>query len=198
MNWTKKIYQGRLALLSAVLLAASAWGVSASSVHAAPSQAATVCGTGDHGLLRKLQAEHAAPGASPLSFSDVQFLSADTGRAAGNGFMIGTSDGGCHFQEIYKGQWSFKQIDFPDNVHGWALASVKDTAAAYLIATADGGSTWQRLTDKANAFDRIDFKDSKHGFGYSLSSTYYTKDGGRTWRLIPTPANTRGAEFTSA
>lgn len=199
MNWTKKIYQGRLALLSAVLLAAAAWGVSASPAQAAPAQAAaTVCGTGDHGLLQKLQAERAASGASPLSFSDVQFLSADTGRAAGNGFMIGTSDGGCHFQEIYEGQWNFKQIDFPDNVHGWALATVKDTAASYLIATTDGGSTWKRMTDTANVFDSIDFKDSKQGFGYSLTSTYYTKDGGRTWRLIPTPANTRGAEFTSA
>ncbi|OKP75280.1 hypothetical protein A3842_20215 [Paenibacillus sp. P3E] len=198
MNWNKMLHQGKLTLLSAVLVAVSAWGM-----HASPSQAASAatavpaCGTGDHGLLKELQARHAASEETPLSFSDLQFLSADTGRAAGSGFMIGTSDGGCHFQEIYQGQWNFRQIDFPNNVQGWALASVKDTAATYLIATTNGGSTWTRIGNTATDFERIDFKDSKRGFGYSRNATSYTTDGGRTWSLIRTPANTRSAEFTS-
>ncbi|MHA6534538.1 WD40/YVTN/BNR-like repeat-containing protein [Paenibacillus sp. BAC0078] len=195
MNWTKKLHHRTLTLLSAGLLAVSAWGAAALPAQAA--KAAPACGTGDHGLLRQLQAQHSTTESAPLGFTDIQFLNADIGRAAGNGFMIGTSDGGCHFQEIYQGPWNFKQIDFPDNVKGWALASAQDTGAAYLIATTDGGSTWKRLPGTTPAFERIDFKDSKQGFGYSGPSTYYTKDGGLSWSQISTPKNTRGAEFTS-
>lgn len=195
MNWTQKTRHMALTLLSAGLLAVSGWG-SASPAQAAGT-AATACGTGDHGLLQGLQAKLNSNGSAPPSFNDLQFLSADTGRAAGNGFMIGTSDGGCHFQEIYQGQWNFRQIDFPDNVHGWALASVQGGSAVYLITTSDGGSTWKRLSDKAVTFERIDFTDKQHGFGYNRTSTYYTADGGLSWSKISTPANTRGAEFSS-
>lgn len=144
-----------------------------------------------------MQKAHSGADSIPLTFSDVEFLNANTGRAARNGFLIGTSDGGCHFQKIYEGQWSFQQIDFPDNVHGWALAAVKDGQAKYLLRTADGGSTWTRLSNQAVTFERIEFLDSNQGFGYNRASTYYTKDGGENWSLIKTPANTRGAEFTS-
>lgn len=193
MNWTNKIHLSALALLSSALLMVAAWGA------AAPAQAAAApaCGSGDHGLLQQLQAKHSAAGETPLSFTDLQFLSADTGRAVGNGFMIGTSDGGCHFQKIYEGQWNFKQISLPDNVHGWALASVQEGTDVYLIATADGGSTWKRVSETAVGFERISFTDSKHGFGYARAFTYYTEDGGLNWSQIKTPANTRGAEFSS-
>ncbi len=196
MKWTQKMYKTTLVLLSAGLLAFSGWGTAASTAQAA-SAAVPACGSGDHGLLQGLQDKHSGEGSTPLSFSAIQFLNADIGRAAGNGFVIGTSDGGCHFQEIYQGQWNFAQMDFPDNVHGWALASAGDGQAQYLIRTMDGGSTWKRLTNKAVSFEKIDFIDSKNGFGYNRASTYYTKDAGLSWSRIPTPANTRGAYFSS-
>lgn len=197
MNRTTRLQQITVTLLTAGLLTLSGWGAAASPVQAAASAAAPACGTGDHGLLQDLQKAHSGADSIPLSFSDVEFLSADTGRAAGNGFLIGTSDGGCHFQKIYEGQWSFQQIDFPDNVHGWALAAVKDGQAKYLLRTADGGSTWTRLSNKAVTFESVEFLDSSKGFGYNRASTYYTNDGGESWSLIKTPANTRGAYFTS-
>lgn len=173
MNWTKKVHLKALTLLSAGLLAVSAWSA------AAPVQAAAApAGGGDHGLLQQLQAKHLAAEDTPLSFNDLAFLSADTGRAAGKGFMIGTSDGGDQFQKIYEGQWNFRQISFPDNVHGWALASVQEQSGVYLIGTADGGSTWTRISESQSGFERISFTDSKHGFGYVRAFTYYTEDGG--------------------
>ncbi|WP_036738183.1 WD40/YVTN/BNR-like repeat-containing protein, partial [Paenibacillus zanthoxyli] len=120
---------------------------------------APVCGTGDHGLLKELQQKHMSADSSPLSFADIQFLSATTGRAAGNGFMIGTSDGGCTFQTIYEGQWSFRTIEFPDNVYGWALASVQEGQPVYLIRTADGGSHWKRLSNGPVSFTKVQFTD---------------------------------------
>ncbi|WNS43554.1 hypothetical protein [Paenibacillus sp. MMS20-IR301] len=199
MNWTTRLQQMISTLLTVSLLALLGWGAAASPVQAAvPAQtAAPACGTGDHGLLQDLQKAHSGADAVPLGFADVEFLNGKTGRAAGNGFLIGTSDGGCHFQEIYKGQWNFQQIVFPDNVHGWALAAVNDGQAKYLIRTTDGGSTWTRLTNKAVTFERVDFLDGSRGFGYNRTSTYYTSDGGGSWSLIKTPANTRGAYFSS-
>ncbi|WP_405116477.1 hypothetical protein MHH28_15715 [Paenibacillus sp. FSL K6-1217] len=200
MNWTTRLQQITATLLTASLISLAGWGASASPVQASAAPAPTPpqgCSTGDHGLLKGLQKAHQGAEAQPLVFSDVEFLSSDTGRAAGNGFLIGTSDGGCHFQKIYEGQWNFRQMDFPDNVHGWALAAVKDGQANYLIRTADGGSTWTRLSNKAVTFESVEFLDSSKGFGYNRNSTYYTNDGGESWSLIKTPANTRGAYFTS-
>ncbi|MFF2020113.1 YCF48-related protein [Paenibacillus sp. NPDC058177] len=199
MNWTHHWHRAALTLFSAGLLALSGWGTVASSAPAPQSAAAgtPVCGTGDHGLLENLQKKHAQQAETPLTYSDIAFLNSETGRAVGNGFMIGTSDGGCHFQEIYHGQWNFKGISFPDNVHGWAIASIGEGQANYLIASTDGGSTWKNLSGKATAFDRIDFTDSKNGFAYSRNAVFTTKDSGQSWTEIPTPANTRGAYFSS-
>lgn len=189
MNYISKIYQSALLFLAAAVLSLAVGGATPAT---AQSAAAPACGTGDHGLMQDLQT-----GDSPLVFSDIQFLNETTGRAAGNGFLIGTSDSGCHFQKIYQGQWSFKQIDFPDNVHGWGLASVQEGQAVYLIGTTDGGSHWKRISQGAVTFETIDFTDSKNGFGYNRTSTYHTADGGVSWTRVPTPANTRGAYFSN-
>ncbi|AHV95043.1 WD40/YVTN/BNR-like repeat-containing protein [Paenibacillus sabinae] len=194
MIWTKKLRNNALLLFSAVLLALTGWSA---DIPRAGAAQAPVCGTGDHGLLQELQQKHAKADESPLAFSDIQFLGAKTGRGAGNGFMIGTSDGGCTFQTIYEGQWSFRKIDFPDNVYGWALASVQDGQSGYLIRTTDGGSHWKRLSNGPVTFTKIDFLDRQHGFAYDRAFAYYTADGGGSWSKIPTPANTRGAVFTS-
>jgi photosystem II stability/assembly factor-like uncharacterized protein len=196
MNWKHNLRRTTLTFLSAGLLALSGLGAAASPAQTPPA-GTSACGTGDHGLLQDLRQQLSVKDQAPLAFSDISFLSANTGRAVGNGFMIGTSDGGCHFQEIYQGQWNFKQISFPDNVHGWALASVGEGPANYLITTTDGGSTWKNLSGTAVAFDRIGFTDSRNGFAYSRTSTYTTKDGGLNWSKVPTPANTRGAYFSN-
>lgn len=100
------------------------------------------------------------------------------------------------FKRYIKAQWSFKQFDFPDNVHGFALASVEEGQAQYLIGTSNGGSEWKRLSNNAVSFERINFIDSKKGFAYERAATFYTKDGGLSWSKISTPPNTRGAYFS--
>ncbi|MBY9082425.1 hypothetical protein KIH86_27630 [Paenibacillus sp. HN-1] len=184
-----------LAAALAILLALPGWSFGASAVKAAQAPASE---TGDHGLLKSLQEKELKAGSGPLAFNDIEFLSATTGRAAGNGFLIGTSDAGHTFQTIYEGQWSFSDIDFPDNVYGWALASLEQgETGRYLIATPDGGSHWKRLSDHPVTFGRVDFSDRLHGFAYDWAFVYYTSDGGKTWSKLTTPANTRGAYFAS-
>lgn len=197
MNWIQNMRKPTITLLLVSFLAISGLGVSIGAAGAATSATSVAYDSGDHGLLQELQTKHSKDGATSLSFSDIQFLNANIGRAAGNGFLVGTSDAGCHFQAIYQGQWYFKMINFPDNVHGYALASVGEEQAKYLISTSSGGAEWKRISAKAVSFERIDFTDSKNGFGYNLHSTFYTKDGGLSWSKITTPANTRGAYFSN-
>lgn len=99
--------------------------------------------------------------------------------------MIGTSDGGCHFQEIYQGQWSFKQIDFPDNVYGFALASVEEGQARYLIATTSGGSEWKRISNQTSFFVGFSPAAEKVAVGRSYH-------GGKQWVNLPAIAGYEG------
>ncbi|OBZ17066.1 hypothetical protein [Bacillus sp. FJAT-26390] len=135
-------------------------------------------------------------GDSTFHFSDIQFLSGTTGRAAGNGFLIGTSDAGGSWQSIYKGTWQFTQLDFISNTTGFALAKSSAAGTNALVYTTNGGSTFTKIPTGALALERIHFTDAKNGFGYTRAFAYKTADGGKTWTKITTPANTRYAEFT--
>ncbi|MET3938988.1 photosystem II stability/assembly factor-like uncharacterized protein [Paenibacillus sp. PvP094] len=123
-----------------------AWGLGPVYAQSGVSAAAasSTCGSGDHGLSATLKKGSGVED-QHLQFTDIDFLNNTTGRAAGEGFLIGTSNAGCTWQSIYTGQWQFMQIDFPNNVNGFALAQMMNSAKTYLIRTTDGGSHWNRL-----------------------------------------------------
>ncbi|MGF7050142.1 photosystem II stability/assembly factor-like uncharacterized protein [Paenibacillus sp. DS2015] len=165
-------------------------------VSSSKATAATApCGSGDHGLLGDLQKQHAGESENPLQFADIQFLNENTGRAAGNGFMIGTSDAGCHWQELNSGEWDFTQIDFPNNKDGWALASMPTKQTKVLIQTSDGGSHWSKVSTGSVSFARMDRISETVGFGYTRTSAYKTLDAGSRFVKISTPANSRYMSF---
>ncbi|CAM4440821.1 photosystem II stability/assembly factor-like uncharacterized protein [Paenibacillus endophyticus] len=134
-------------------------------------------------------------GDTSYHFSEIQFLNGTTGRAAGNGFLIGTSDAGSSWQSIYKGTWQFAQLDFISNTTGWALAKSAAGGTNALIQTTNGGSTFTKIPTGGIALERIRFLDAKNGFGYTRAFAYRTANGGKTWTKIATPPNTRYAEF---
>lgn len=184
--WMKRVLAASAACL---LMFPMGWGAAAAPPTTAP------CGSGEHGLLQDLQKEHSGAGREPLHFTDIQFLGQSTGRAAGTGFIIGTSDAGCHWQKIYQGQWRFEQIDFTDNVHGWALASLPSGQTRVLLASKDGGTQWNSVYTGKLHFERIQFLDAKKGYGYTATGAYRTDNGGNGWVKVRTPANTRYAVF---
>lgn len=131
-------------------------------------------------------------------FDTIQFLSGNIGRVAGNGFMIGTSDGGCSWQTIYTGEYNFHKLEFVTNSVGYVIGTKPDSPVPILLKTTDGGSTYQPLKNAPYGTLDIDFSDQKNGFLYTYGLVYRTSDGGTTWTRIPTPANSRGALFTDA
>ncbi|AJY76687.1 WD40/YVTN/BNR-like repeat-containing protein [Paenibacillus beijingensis] len=157
------------------------------------AESSSVCRTDDHGLFNGKPA-----GDGYYHFSDVNFLSKSTGRAAGNGFLIGTSDAGCSWQNIYKGTWQFSQLDFVSNTTGWALAKSSETGPNALIYTKDGGSHFTKIPTGEMNLERIHFTDSRSGFGYSRIYAYRTTDSGITWTKIATPPNNRYAQFADS
>ena len=167
------------------------------SMVSAENTSAIACGNGDHGLLQSLQKQHQGEGKETLHFTDIQFLNERIGRAAGQGFIIGTSDAGCHWQEIYTGQWQIVQMDFSNNKYGWALATLPSQQTLHLIQTIDGGSHWKNVSTSNVVFNRIDLLNEKVGFGYTTTSAYKTVDGGQSFTRIPTPMNNRFASFSS-
>lgn len=188
----KKTVKSLLLLASSAAFAFGFGGiVPAASVQGAASGGYSA---GDHGLLHDLEKKHTAANADPLHFTDIDFLSGTTGRAAGNGFVIGTSDGGSKWQEIYKGSWLFDEIVFPNNVKGYALAKASPNGRDYVIATADGGSTWKRVNTGNAVFRHLNVVGGTL-FGYTFNGVYKSTDGGTTWKSIHVPANTRAAAF---
>ncbi|MFC4100528.1 WD40/YVTN/BNR-like repeat-containing protein [Paenibacillus xanthanilyticus] len=162
--------------------------------HGDHDAAAAGCRTDDHGI--QLTAD--VSGESP-HFTSIQFLNVSTGRAAGNGFMLGTSDGGCRWQSIYKGKLTFAQMDFVTNSLGYVLARTAPDGPAMLLRTANGGASYKPVPNGGHRLARIDFRTALEGFGYAFndSGAYYTADAGAKWSKLPTPPNTRGAQFFS-
>ncbi|MFB9326840.1 hypothetical protein ACFFSY_13015 [Paenibacillus aurantiacus] len=179
-----------IAYMASVLLAASMLPAHGDREAAA----AEGCRTDNHGI--RLTAD--TSGESP-HFTSIQFLNASTGRAAGNGFMLGTSDGGCHWQSIYSGKLDFAQMDFVTNSLGYVLARATPEGPATLLRTANGGASYKPVPNGGNRFARIDFRSALEGFGYAVndSSAYYTANAGVKWSKLPTPPNTRGTQFFS-
>lgn len=190
--------QAKLRLFLAGLLGiALLWGGPLPQAGSAGTAQAAPCRTDDHGLLRSINPVYTGGEGDPLSFSDIQFLSATTGRAAGNGFIIGTSDAGSQWQTIYEGRWQIKQLDFLNNRIGWMLGSTS-VEQNVLLKTTDGGTHLHPVYTGNLKFDRVHFTGEKTGFGYTSIYAYRTTDGGNTWARIPTPPNNRYALFTDA
>ncbi|MBM7567181.1 WD40/YVTN/BNR-like repeat-containing protein [Paenibacillus sacheonensis] len=182
--------------LSALLASAALSGFgteSAASAAAAGSapNAAAACRTDNHGLALKAMKDTSDP-----YLGSIQFLSTNIGRAAGNGFMIGTSDAGCHWQSIYNtGKLNFTQMNFLSNSKGYVLAQVAYGKPNTLLKTTDGGASYTWIPTGQHPYDRIQFLNEQTGFGYTRAFTYKTTNGGKSWSKLPTPPNTRYAHF---
>jgi photosystem II stability/assembly factor-like uncharacterized protein len=165
----------------------------APTVSAAAAASAAGCTTDDHGLTLT-----AMPDTGDARFQAIQFLSSNIGRAAGNGFMIGTSDGGCHWQSIYSGgKYSFSQMQFLTNSLGYVMAQTRPDQPNLLFRTADGGASFKQIHTGAYAFERVHFFSENVGFGFTRSFTFKTTNGGKSWTKVPTPPNTRYAHFVT-
>lgn len=98
-------------------------------------------------------------------------------------------------------------VAFSNPTHGWILwtyaVGLNDNQVAYSLSiTRDGGETWttkplilpDMAPDQPFGEGTLKFIDSQHGWlnipivssaAFELGATYYTSDGGKTWKPIP-------------
>ncbi|QHT59045.1 hypothetical protein GXP70_03085 [Paenibacillus lycopersici] len=182
-----------LAAMLAFAAVLTGFGVSSGTPRAAAAApaAAAACRTDSHGLTL-----HAMKDTSEPYLQAIQFLGPSIGRVAGNGFMLGTSDAGCHWQTIYNtGKLNFTQMQFLTNVEGYVLAQVAYGKPNTLLKTTNGGASYTWIPTGQHPFDRIQFLNEQTGFGYTRAFTYKTTNGGKTWSKLATPPNTRYVHF---
>ncbi|MDP6447100.1 MAG: YCF48-related protein, partial [Pirellulaceae bacterium] len=141
---------------------------------------------------------------SDARLNDVFFLNAERGWAVGDrGVIWSTSDGGA--------TWSRQRADircqlysvfFVDEERGWAVGGWVQpyswTSRGVVLRTNDGGRSWvrdQRTT--LPALKRVVFFDRLVGWALGDSSSMYpagvfrTRDGGQSWRTVPSGATRR-------
>jgi photosystem II stability/assembly factor-like uncharacterized protein len=134
--------------------------------------------------------------AAPLTpeLDSVAFADVDTGWAAGSEVILGTSDGGMHWQNQWSGSLSLSSLVSVDPMHAWALGRDEATnvvpVADRLVRTTDGGRTW-KTTRMTGGFREIAFSTRLVGWavvgGIADTTTNpgrleESTDGGLHWR----------------
>ena len=124
--------------------------------------------------------------------SDLQFLDAYTGWAAGPASIVGTRDGGeTWFPVLYNssenGYLTAFGVHFLDAWHGWVVSH-----GGLLKKTEDGGQTWISVPLPLREGERptlrdVTFVDAMNGWVVGeRGSIFHTADGGLTWSLQET------------
>lgn len=135
----------------------------------------------------------------------MQFVSADQGWAVGQDVILATADGGAHWQVQLSGGLNLTSVDFVNGQDGWAVGTTS------LLATTDGGARWTPLPEPCPLIRSVHFISPLTGFavvggvndgGYDPAMpdlkgvVLTTGDGGRTWRLLDTPADAQTICFS--
>jgi len=117
-----------------------------------------------------------------------------------------TRDGGATWQTQTSGEVNFSSLDALDANHVWALGVQYPS----FVATTDGGETWIRLPEPGTTLDSVHFISPMVGFAVAGGTAtgvgipecggvlLKTRNGGRTWRQLPSPPNVQSACFSTA
>jgi len=179
-------------LLASVFLPASA----AASLSPNGTRSVTTlpahCRSDNHGLFLIGSA-----GTGAARFQALQLINSKEGKAAGNGFLIETADGGCTWKTKYTGPYSFSQLQFFDSLTGYALAQAETGQPVKLLRTEDGGTSFHPAGNTKAPFERFHFISPKTGFGYAANSAFQTTDAGQTWTSLNLPPHTDQANFNT-
>lgn len=146
----------------------------------------------------------AATTAPPLAFRAIAFVSPATGWIAGDGAILGTTDGGRSWHRQYSGRVEFTSVSFANSLDGWAAGVDPIPGTGVLLGTRDGGRTWGTLVEPRNPARQISFADPSVGYAVAGGSPLAaenasermrffggriarTSDGGHSWSLLDNP-----------
>ncbi len=127
------------------------------------------------------------------------FANALHGWAAGQGVILGTTNGGSTWVSEWNGRQTVDDLDALDARRAWAVAGTS------LLATSDGGQRWLRVAQTSRPLLQVHFLSPSVGFAIEAAQAFGspgtlvgTGDGGRTWRPVPGPEHAASLCFTDA
>jgi hypothetical protein len=141
----------------------------------------------------------------PGFMTGIQFVSAARGWAVSQDQILATTDGGRHWTVQRSGQLNLASVDFVSAEVGWAVG------ADVLLATSDGGTHWAARPEPCLPIRSVHFISPDAGFAVAggrnvtdfgpevpeiAGVVLATDDGGRSWRVLPTPANAQTICFS--
>ncbi|MCK6615894.1 MAG: T9SS type A sorting domain-containing protein, partial [Ignavibacteriaceae bacterium] len=120
----------------------------------------------------------------PNNIGKIQFVTNQTGWAAGGPVILKTNDGGENWAtQVTSAADNFTSLYFVDSVNGWATSR-------YIWQTTNGGVNWIKRTDIPSFFSKdVYFTHVDTGFIINRSmgnNLISTKDGGLTWQIDST------------
>ena len=122
-----------------------------------------------------------------------RFPSGDT-FARGQGFIARTVNGGTDWALNRRDTvYDFFDVAFLDGLRGWVVGGDDRTMAAVVLQTTNGGEDWNEavLPPGAQYLRALEFVGPRHGWACGRGGTVvHTSDGGTSWQLQPTPADT--------
>lgn len=124
---------------------------------------------------------------------DVDFTSATTGYAVGNGRIQRTVNGTSWTGTTFTGK-IFKSVHFPSATVGYAAGE-----AGVVYKTTNSGTSWTQLTitDVGVDFTSVFFTDDNTGYLTGDDYIYRTTTGGQYWERLQMAENMNGITFFS-
>ncbi len=120
----------------------------------------------------------------------VRFTDSRNGFVYGNGMAFATHDGGATWRRIFASASGI--VDIQGRGVAWAVIypCAKGTQCAYVVErSTDGGRSWARTSDLPQGFSpRFAVPFGSEGLvltSYGVGDLAITRDGGRSWSVIP-------------
>ena len=123
----------------------------------------------------------ALPVKTGYGFSDIFFLSPDTGYWVASDTFARTFDGGITCQKFALNEPVLKKVIFLNSQTGFILAQDD------IYKTEDGGENWRVVFDSSYMIHDISFPNEKVGYATNLGNFIVkSTDGGETWKVMDT------------
>ncbi len=131
--------------------------------------------------------------------SSIDFISDDTGYAAGIRLFKTSNAGESWVQQNLNYKYSFTNINFFDRDHAYLSCENISGEPNIIIKTNDGGMNWDSVAS-FESINKTQFLDMDTGFIMSYGTLYRTVNGGETWtgHGLPTSNVYRSFHFFNA